>query len=166
MRGIIFVAAILFSVVSYSADNKWYFGAGSALSNAMPGTSGTKFNLMFGVRHDVSEKINRIIFFDGNFNSSTMGSTAIMHLGVGFNFLTLDRGARHSPFIHTSLGYGGANRYIDAAPIGSLGLGFELFRQQDISFEVVYRRLMLFTRATTQVSGNPTVDQIRMGINF
>lgn len=167
---ILLLVVISANVVDASAvdvnDKKWSIAIGPIFTNSMPGARGTKYNLTIAVRQDISEKVNRSIFYDGNFNSASQGSTGITSLGLAYQFLTLDRGAKSSPFFHVSLAYGGGNRYIDYAPILGGGVGFEFFRNQKYSLEIIYRKIYLITRATTQVGGTPNVDQLKIGINF
>lgn len=148
----------------------WYMGLGPAFSTALsPGINppaGTKYNFDVAYNQGLSERISLLYFYDGSFNTATQGTTGISEFGVGVHFFTTDRGTDTSLFLDLDLGYGGGNRYIDSSACGGIGLGVEFFRTRDFVFEVMVRRVVVGTTATTSLPSYPTVDQLRFGVYF
>ena len=144
----------------------WLVAIGPVFSSALLGTGGTKYNILFGYRQGLAERVDLLYFYDGAFNSSSMGSTAVTEIGAALTGYMGDRGADTTSFVRLDLGYGGANRYVDASAMGGLALGVQLFRTKESSFEVFYRHNTTLTQATTNIGAYPTVDEVDFGVIF
>ena len=150
-----------------AAPKNWYVSLGPIFSPNLLGTNtGTKYVLAFGYNQALSEKTNLLYFYEGNFNTSSIGSTPVSIIGAGLQFLLNDRLSTNSAFLQVDLGYGGANRNEDAAATGGLGIGWDFFRTTDFTFEVMVRHLVLGTSATTGIGAFPAIDQLRFGVYF
>jgi hypothetical protein len=162
------VATSSFAEVKEKDFKHWYFGIGPAFSDALVGNGGTKYDVALGYIQGLSERLDNIIFYDGSFNTATQGATAITELGTGLNFYFKDRGADTSMFIEADLGYGGANSYIQADFMGGLGLGIQLFRTKEATFEILFRHVNSASRSvnTAAVGAFPNVDELRFSINW
>jgi hypothetical protein len=166
--------------IRYSWEKRWYVGLGPVVSNSLPGTdsqtaAGTKFDINLGYLQPLSEKLDLLYFWDGNFNSSTMGNRDVIWAGAGLFLNTLDRGSDYSPVVKLALGYGGGNRGstfganpggIDHSPCASVGLGFRFFRTQEFSFEVMFEHMRVLTKNVTRLESYPEFNQVRFGVYF
>jgi hypothetical protein len=145
----------------------WHIALGPVLSTSLLGTNiGTKYAVDFGYNFSLAEHWDLMYFYDGNFNTSSQGSTPVSIVGVRSNYFISDRLAHATPFLGADIGYGGANRNEDASGAGALSLGYHFFRNTDFIFEVMYRHEVLVTTSTTGIGNYPSIDQLTFGIYF
>ncbi|MCC6276961.1 MAG: hypothetical protein IT289_03480 [Oligoflexia bacterium] len=153
--------------LTMSTRNKWFIGIGPAISEDLLGTDvGTKTHLSFGYTIPIWEKADVIMRYDHSFNTASAGASNITLGRAGFMFYTVDRGANNSPIFEASVGYGGGNRFTDAGPTLTVGVGGQFFRTKDFTFEFAWVKTMVFSSSTVRVSSTPNVDVLRFGIYF
>jgi hypothetical protein len=157
--------------------NRWYAGIGPAWSEALlPGTppstlggeinEGTKFNIHLAFVKPTAERWDFSVFYDASFNSASMGGSPIAIVGLGATYLFQDRVTDVSPIFSFDLGYGGANRNIDATGAAAVGFGVQFYRTEDYIFEVIFRDQILTTRQVSNSSGLPSIQTVRLGVYF
>jgi hypothetical protein len=171
MKKLLFIILTLVATTSFAAEKEkdikhWYFGLGPAFSGSLIGNGGTKYDVAFAYVTGLSERLDGTIFYDGSFNTATQGSTPLTEFGAGIYAYFKDRGADTSLFLTMDLGYGGANKYVEADFMGGIGFGIQLFRTKEATFEILYRHVTSASRSVVQsaVTQFPSVNQLRFAI--
>jgi hypothetical protein len=147
----------------------WGIALGPIISNTLTGTSssGTNYAVALAYNQAIAERIDLQFLYDANFNTANQGSTPVATMGIKANFFLNDRLATSTPYLGLDIGYGGANRFEDAAATGALSIGYDFFRTTDFVFEVQARHIIVnTTSAKTRDGGYPAIDQITFGIYF
>jgi hypothetical protein len=143
----------------------WYVGLGPVVTNSLLGTNGTKFSVSVAYNQGLAEHWDLLYFYDGDFNTASLGSTAVTEIGAALNFFPKDRGSEGSPFLRADLGFGGGNKTNDATGIVGGGVGYQFFRKHDFTFEVMVRIFALLQNGSA-FNALPNDTDVCLGIYF